>query len=324
MLKKLISGSAVLLIALAALGAYLWQGAGEPLRIGLMPFTASNLQVVEGFKAMLAERGFREGHNVEYRSLPADGNIDAQEKRTTELLAWKPRLILSVSTPTSRAAYRATKSSATPLVFAQVTDPLQAGIIKNPMHPGEHATGVRLPSSSAMRLQWLLRVAPGVRKVYVPYSGNDSSSTTSLQEIEQAAKLLGISLLPVQVANDEEIMRAAKVFPKGTDAILIPNDSRIGTRIDLFIATALERGIPLSGTTATHVERGALMTYGLENLSIGRQAGRLALEIINGRLPGDLPVETAESALYINQTTAQSIGLKIDDAVLRQARKIIH
>lgn len=302
----------------------LWPQEKMPVRIGMVPFTSVNERVVEGFKAEMAVNGYREGETVEYRILPADGRLDGIDARVTELLTWKPALVLAASTPPSQAAYRATKASATPLVFAPVSDPIDAKIITNLTHPGEHVTGVRLAPSNGLRLQWLLRVAPGVRKIYVPYTQIDKSATATLKQVEQAARALGVQLLLKAVVIQEDIQEAARDIPSEADAIFLPQDSRIESQIDLFVESALQRRLPLSAPSALQVERGALMSYGFDHLSIGRQAGRLAVEILQGRKPGELPVETAENMLYINQRTAEAIGLKVNDAVLRQARKIIH
>lgn len=309
---------------LAAVAAFsLLPGKPSVVRIGLVPFTPVNERVIEGFKEALAERGWREGAGVEFKSLPADGRIESLDEDIAGLMAWKPSLVLAASTPSSQAAYRATLASGTPLVFAPVSDPVDAKIVANLMRPGGHATGIRLAPSNGLRLQWLQRVDPRVRNVYVPYSSGDKSATVTLKQIDSAARALGIRLLLRPVVTQEEIELAAREIPAGADAIFLPQDSRIESRVALFVESALRRRLPLSAPSALQVEKGALMSFGFNHLNIGRQAGRLAAEILNGRKPGDLPVETAENVLYINQHTAAAIGLNIDDAVLRQAREII-
>lgn len=315
----LIGGS--VLAALAAI--LLWPARPGVVRVGLVPFTSVNARVIEGFKEALAQRGFRDGVNVEYKTLPADGRLEKLDGNIARLMAWKPSLVLAASTPSSRAAYHPTLASGTPLVFAPVSDPLDARIVGNLMHPGEHVTGIRLASSNGLRLQWLQRIDPRVHSVYVPYSTSDKSATATLKQIDSAARALGIRLLLHPVESPEDIERAAREIPPGVDAIFLPQDSRIESRVALFVASALRRRVPLSAPSALQVEQGALMSFGFNHRDIGRQAGRLAAEILNGRKPGDLPVETAENVLYINQGTAAAIGLHIDDAVLRQAREII-
>lgn len=312
-----------LAVGLAAL-VVIWQlHRPETIRIGIVPFTPVNARVVEGFKAELAARGFVEGKALEYRSLPADSRLDRLEPGLAELMAWKPTLILVASTPPAQAAYKASRATATPMVFAPVTDPIDAKIVTNLKHPGEHVTGIRLEASNGLRLQWLKRLVPGVRTIYVPYTSVDSSALASLQQIEVAARTLGIRLVRQPVLSLEDIQRAAREIPAHVDAIFLVNDSRIEAQIDLFVTTALQRRLPLCPPSGIQVERGALMTYGFDHRKIGAQAGRLAAEILQGARPGDLPVETAANILIINQHTAQAIGLQVDDAILRQAREII-
>lgn len=300
-----------------------WGGAPARMRIGLVPFTAVNDRVIEGFKQALAEQGWEEGRNVEYRSLPADGQIAGLEERLSELLAWKPNLVLAMSTPPSQAAYRATKASGTPLIFAPVSDPLAAGIVSNLARPGEHATGVRLLPSNGVRLEALANLVPKARNYYVPYSREDKSALATLAQIEPAARSLGIRLLLQPVDSLADIERAAQEIPAQADAIFLPQDSRIEGKATLYVAAAQARRLPLSAPSALQVEQGALMTFGFEHRAIGRQAARMADMVLRGAVPGNVPVETAENKLYLNLQAARAIGLSPDDAILRQAQILV-
>lgn len=294
-----------------------------PVRIGLVPFTSVNDRVVEGAQQALAELGWKVGERVEFRSLPADGQLDQLDARLAELMAWRPHLVLAMSTAPVEIAYRATKPSATPLVFAPVSDPLAAGIVTSLAHPGEHTTGIRLLPSNGLRLEYLVRMVPGARAIYVPHMPSDKSSQATLAQIEPAVRALGVRLVLKAVESMEDIERAARDIPPGVDAIFLPQEGRIGSRIDLFVASALARRLPLSAPSVLHVEQGALMSYGFDHHAIGRQAGRLMADILAGASAGDLPVETADNRLHINLRTAQAIGLTVDDALLRQAKGII-
>lgn len=316
-----ILGLTLLVAALA--GWWLQASAPRQVRIALLPFTAVNDRVMSGFKAALAEQGWVEGHNVEFRAAPADGAVDKLDARMAGFMAWKPHLVLAMSTPPSLAAYRATKASATPMVFAPATDPLAAGIVTNMAHPGEQATGIRLLPSNGLRLEYLQRMAPKARKVYVPYHQGDKSAVSTLEQIAPAARSLGLELLLRPVEDQDDLQRAARDIPATAEAVFLPQDSRIEAAIELFVASAQARRLPLSAPSVIQVEQGALMTYGFDHADIGRQAARLAAQILDGMPPGNLPVETAENGLHINLRAAQAIGLTVDDALLRQARGVI-
>lgn len=314
--------SLVALLVVGGLTAWWWQ-APRLVRIALLPFTNVNERVMTGFKQALAEYGWVEGSSVEFRAAPMDGAVDKLETHLAQLLAWKPHLVLAMSTPPSQVAYRATKGSGTPVVFAPVTDPLAAGIVTSLAHPGQQATGIRLLPSNGLRLDALLRLAPRARVVYVPHTPHDRSSQSTLEQIKPAAQALGVRLLLQPVDSLEDIARAARSIPVEAQAIFLPQDSRIEAHIDLFVQSAQARRLPLSAPSLLQVEQGALMTYGFDHRAIGRQAARLAAEILQGRPAGDLPVETADNNLYINLRSARAIGLEIDDGLLREAKALI-
>jgi putative ABC transport system substrate-binding protein len=71
------------------------------------------------------------------------------------------------------------------------------------------------------------------------------------------------------------------------------------------------------------VEQGALVSFGVDLSNVGRQAARLADQILQGQSPAELPVEQAEFSLTINLKTAEAIGLEIPDEILSQAGRLI-
>ncbi|MDH5708815.1 MAG: ABC transporter substrate-binding protein [Hylemonella sp.] len=319
-------GFLALALGLLVAGVYFLNGghSNSPMRrVAIVPFTAVNDRVVQGFRQTLADRGWVAGQNVEFQVTPADGNIGALDARVRTLLSWKPDLILAASTPPSQSVHRNTRDSRVPMIFAPVSDPIAAGIVKELAQPGENATGVRLASSNGLRLQWLKRMAPKAKVYYVPYSINDKSALVSLQQIEEGASLLGLKLVLHGVDSLQDIEEAAKNIPKAAHAIFLPQDSRIEARVELFVQSANKSRLPLSAPSLVQVERGALMSYGFDHYRIGEQAGRMGAAILAGADPGMLPVETAENFLAVNLRAAQQIGLEVDESVLRQARIII-
>ncbi|MBF0240717.1 MAG: hypothetical protein HQM12_23715 [SAR324 cluster bacterium] len=85
------------------------------------------------------------------------------------------------------------------------------------------------------------------------------------------------------------------------------------------IQAVAERKLPLTFPQQNSVKAGALFTYGFSVYELGKQASRLAIQILNGASPGDLPVESAEFQLTINLKTARQLGLEIPEYILRRA-----
>jgi putative ABC transport system substrate-binding protein len=295
----------------------------RPLVIAMVQLTDVDARTVAGFKAGMAEAGYRENDKVVYLDFGPVGGIDRLDAVIRDHLGRKPDLFLVSSTPATQAVKRLTEGKGIPVVFAPVNDPLAAGIVGDLRHPGGQITGIRLPSGDDLRLQWLTRIAPRARRIWVPHTAEDASAQATLAAISRVAPGLGIALLPTPVRGADGAKQALTAPPAGIDAIFLPRDSSIESRIDLFAAYALEKKIPLCAPSLTQVNAGALFSYGFVHHDIGRQAARLADQIFKGVKPGDLPVETAESVLSLNLATARQIGIDIPDAILLQAERVI-
>jgi putative ABC transport system substrate-binding protein len=295
-----------------------------PRVIAMVQLTDVDAQTVAGFQEGMARLGYRENKDVAYLTTGAIGSIDKLEEVIRGHLAKQPDLIFVSSTPATLAVKRLTESKRyPPVVFAPVNDPLAAGVVADLRHPGGHITGIRLPTGDDVRLQWLLRLVPHAKRIYLPYSADDRSALESMQQAEQTAATLGLKLLPQPVPSEGGVAAALAALPADTDAIFLPRDSRIEAGIDAFVAAARMRRLPLSVPSLTQVKVGALYSYGFVHRDIGQQAARLADQILRGLRAGDLPVETAENRLAINLAAARDIGVVIPDDILAQAEYVI-
>jgi putative ABC transport system substrate-binding protein len=92
----------------------------------------------------------------------------------------------------------------------------------------------------------------------------------------------------------------------------------------LIIRLAFERGLPLLSHRKEWAEQGALVSYGTDFRSVGREAARYVDKILKGAKPADLPVEeTSRFELAINLKTAKALGLTIPQSVLARADEVI-
>jgi putative ABC transport system substrate-binding protein len=117
---------------------------GEHMRrIGvLMNIGADDPQapvLVGAFSQGLAEAGWIIGRNarIDYRWF--QGNAEAARAYAAELLALTPDIILVTGTQGATAVKQLTRT--VPIVFAQVADPVGAGIVDSLARPGGNITG---------------------------------------------------------------------------------------------------------------------------------------------------------------------------------------
>jgi putative tryptophan/tyrosine transport system substrate-binding protein len=70
--------------------------------------------------------------------------------------------------------------------------------------------------------------------------------------------------------------------------------------------------------------RGALAAYGINYRGVGRLSAKQVQRILQGALPGELPVEQLDKPhLVLNLRTAKAIGVTIPQSVLVRADEVI-
>ena len=118
------------------------------------------------FLEKFRELGYEEGRNVRLEIRSADAQSERLPGLAAELVRMKVDVIISASSPPTRAAINATKQI--PIVMTSV-DPLVGGFVTNLSHPGGNVTGVAgfTCETAAKRLQLLKEAVPTVSRIAV-------------------------------------------------------------------------------------------------------------------------------------------------------------
>jgi len=281
-------------------------------------------QALAGFKEGMAGRGYAEGKSIRYVYDGPTTDMDRLPEAARRLVAAKVDLVLSITTPATKAAQQATAGTGLPVVFVVVTDPVGAGIVSSLQRPGGNITGVVFGSQEERRLEWLVRIAPRARRIYVPFNPKDQSPVLALKAVGRAAAKLGVELMTREVSTPEALGEAVASIPPTADAVFLLPDGFVSTRLPDIVAAANARKLPVSGANISVVANNEVLTsFGFDQRLSGRQAARLADQIFKGAAPADLPAEMVEFFLAVNLRTAAVIGLAIPDEILRQADVIV-
>jgi putative ABC transport system substrate-binding protein len=298
---------------------------GKTVVVGVLNPAAVFESVVEGFKAGMAERGYVEWDNITYVYHGPAADMQAFEVGLQDMLSkHKFDLFLTTGTPATTLAKGALEAKHVPIVFVPVNDPVGSGLVESLPSPGANLTGIMSPISTGKALEWLVKIVPGVKRIFVPHTPNDRSSVQSVNRIQPLAAELGLELVIQEVSTPEEITAVSTRFPADIDAVFLPRAGSLTNHASDFVQTADERGIPVVYTEIGQiVEDGVMIGYGASYYDMGKQASALAAQILGGTAAADLPVQVAESFLGINLNTAEVIGVEIPDSVVRQATQVV-
>jgi putative ABC transport system substrate-binding protein len=107
------------------------------------------------------------------------------------------------------------------------------------------------------------------------------------------------------------------------DAIFSPIDNTVASAMPVVTQVANKAKIPVYVGADSMVKDGGLATYGINYPVLGRETADMAVEILNGKNPGDIPVRTmTDMDIYVNKDTAASIGITLPEDVLKEAAQI--
>ena len=281
--------------------------------------------VFRGLEEELGRVGYRAGKNITYMIEDTQGNLSDLGGPAKKLVDAKPHALFTVGTAYSLAAMQATTTL--PIVFANIADPVRAGLIAGYQSSKNNLTGVATYAGplSAKRLEMLKEIAPATKRVLMIVSSVEAPRLESVQPVEEAAKKLRIQMVRREAASKTDIEKILADTPRGSiDAIFHFPSTLVGANIGALIRKAKEDKIPLSTGNDDMVAQGALFSYGNNFRLVGIQAARLMAKVLNGEKPSDLPVEVPDKFfLTLNTTTAKTIGLKIPLNVLERVDRVV-
>ena len=290
--------------------------------VGVVNLNKEHDNIFLGFKKGLIALGYIEGKNITFIYNGSRSKMPDLVNDLQSLIDQKVDLILSITTPATKKTKKMTAGTGIPVVFAPVFDPVESGIVQSLVKPGGNLTGIKVGGHSGKALDWLLKIAPDIKNISVPFNSKNRATVQSLQGLQQTADKVGVTLAVNEVNNKKELALLFEKLPDKTDALWLLNSHFLVKNTKLFVDTAIKHGLPL-GSSTSQVDDGVMVTYGQNTSRTGELAASLADKILQGVSPASLPVEITDFFLGINLKTANSIGIDISDDILHVADTII-
>jgi putative ABC transport system substrate-binding protein len=306
------------------------QGRGAR-RIGvLMELAADEPQARANIAALqraLYKLGWSQGSNlaIDYRWAPDDPVL--VWKFAKELIQLQPEVIVAHSSPVVATLLGETRNI--PIVFVSISDPVGEGFVESFAHPGGNVTGFTNFESS-MTGKWvelLKDIAPELSRVGFLFNPQTTAGGGSyfLRAIDAAASVFRVKAVMALVHDDDEIEAAfaALAHEPGAGAVLLPDAFTMAHHLLVVTLAELYR-VPTVYGYRFMVERGGLISYGVDVGSLFERAATYVDQILKGAKPADLPVQApSKFELAVNQKTAKVLGLTIPPMLLTIADKVI-
>ena len=252
----------------------------------------------------------------------AQGSIPLAGQLARKFSAEKADAIVAISTPSAQTLKTALRG-ATPLVFAALTDPIGAKLVKDMEAPGNNITGVTDLPPFDKQMAFIKRVVPNVKRLGVLYNPGEANAVASLAFLKGELSPLGINIVPSAVNRSSEVSQATKRLLKEVDAIYIPNDNTVVSGLEAAVKICHEAQMPLFAADILLVERGLVGMIGFDYYAIGQQTGAIVQRILDGEDAGRISVENPTNLkLILNSKAAKKMGVSFSEDLLKQAETL--
>jgi putative ABC transport system substrate-binding protein len=151
-----------------------------------------------------------------------------------------------------------------------------------------------------------------------------ATGPAQLDAARRAAQVLKLTVYPVEARSTDEIERAfrAAVRERPNGMIVLTSPIFNTGRRDI-VALAARHHLPTLVPFPGYAKDGGLVAYGPEVMGMYAQAGTLAIKILAGTPPAEIPVERpTRFTLSINVKTAKTLGVTIPPTVLLRADEV--
>jgi len=323
MFKKILLLATVILAVVHFADA---QQAKKVPRIGYLSARSVKGPSDEAFRQGLRDLGYIEGQNIVIEWRLAEGKLDRLPGLVADLARLKVDAIVVSGTQGALAAKKATQTI--PVVFAIADNPVESGVVASLAQPGGNLTGVTdiAGELGGKRIELLKETVPKVSRLAVlVWSPDGPGNAAERNEIESAARTLGVQVQPVEVRGADDLANAFSAITRaGANALMGLTDTRFGGNRKRIVELSAKNRLPAIYPERLFVEAGGLMSYGTNRAEWRRRLASYVDRILKGAKPADLPVEQpTKFEFVINLKTAKQIGLTIPQSVLYRADKVI-
>jgi len=283
--------------------------------------------VEQGVIDALSAAGYEQDVNITYLLTSAQGDVTNAASIAQNYQAQNVDLVVAIATASAQAAAEVFRGSDTPVIYAAVTDPVEAAqLVPSATDPSgnENVTGVSDMIPVAAHLQLLKDLSPDIKRVGIVYNAGEPNSVVLTQMAEAAAPGLGLTIVTATADSTANVPIAAQSLIGRVDAYYVTTDNAVVAAIDSVLAATIEAGVPFMVADPTSLSH-ATMAAGFDYYDLGLTVGAMVLDVLSGTKPNEIPVTyVTDGQLHLNLDQAAEIGLEFPAVLIEQADAIFY
>lgn len=292
----------------------------EMLKVGilqLMEHPSLNTireSIVEG----LAEEGYTEGENLEIDYKNGQNDMTNMKTIAQTFVSGGCDVIVAIATPAAQAVL--SETTEIPIIFAAVTDPVDAGLVDDMNMPGGNVSGTSDEVSAEAIMELAKEITPGFKTIGALYSAGEDNSDSVIQGLTEYAQKNGYKLVESTVTNTSEVQQAAQYLADKADIVYSPIDNTIASAMAVATEVFNNAQVPFYVSADSMVQDGGLATYGIDYTVLGKETAKMVATVLGGSDTAAMPVvKMSDMQVYVNTATAAALGIEIPQNVLDKA-----
>jgi putative tryptophan/tyrosine transport system substrate-binding protein len=307
------------------------QQSGRVQRVGILMGYAQNDSEgqlrIAAFLEALKGLGWQDGRNLQLELRWASADVAQISRLAKELVALKPDLIVSNTTPVTVALHRQTADI--PIVFIIVSDPVGEGLVASLSHPGRNITGfINVEDTIGGKwLELLKEVAPGTSHAAMMFNPDTAPGAGSyfLPAFEAAGRAFGIKAAAAPVRSEADIENTiASLAREQNGGLVVMTDGYMTVHRRNIIRLAERERLPAVYPTSISARDGGLISYAPDYYDVFRRGAGYADKVLRGESASELPVQVpAKFELIINLKAAKAISIEVPAQLIARADEVI-
>lgn len=276
--------------------------------------------IQSGILDVLGQNGYTKEQGAKIYLASAAGQIPIAAQIAKRFVGEHPQIIIAITTPSAQAIQKAVRGKDIPMLFAGVTDPVGAHLLKSMAESQGQTTGVSDVVPADRQVQLIQMLQPEAKTIGLLYNLGEQNSLTALASFEKDAVAQGYKVVKVGVSKASEITQAAAKLLKQADALMLFNDNLVISSLEAILKVAHAQDCPVFASDPESVKRGAFAALAFDQYEMGRQAGLMAVKILQGTPVKDVPPQKAlRLNVYVNPDLVKA--WEIPPKVILETRK---
>ena len=210
--------------------------------------------IIEG----LEDEGYVDGENIKIDYQNGQNDMSTMKNIAQKFVGDEVDVIVAIATPAAQAALSETTDI--PIVFAAITDPVDAELVDSLENPGGNVTGTSDEVSAEQIMNLANDITPGFKTIGALYNIGEDNSVSVVAGLKDFAAKNGYKVVESTVTNTSEVQQAAQYLADKVDVVFSPIDNTVASSLAVVTDIFNNADIPYYVSADSMVADGGLAT----------------------------------------------------------------